>query len=323
MNHMSKGPARRIRLRAVVAFPAVAVALVISVALVLTPFGPAQGMTPAALPTPTPTPTEAATATTVPPTPDTTTVAPTTIPTTTASTTTAPTTAASATPAPNLTHSPGAAFGDHHVLARIEGSQLQANYLPMDEPVPNAAQFQTFRLRFRLHNAGALPITVAPRLEFRPELGGSFAVVPEQPQLGIPFHLNGEWVPSLGLGGHTMQGALGEDIALADFRIGKAAGLAMVGHRSMGANPDQPVTLPSDSYTEEEFTVTLSIDAKYLTGYELRITNGGTALTGTDVAVIRLGSPPAVKLSPGQHQGLPVPGPKSSSKPTSGAGVAK
>ena len=85
----------------------------------------------------------------------------------------------------------------------------------------------------------------------------------------------------------------------------------------MGANPDRPITLPAGSYTEEEFTVTLSIDAQYLTGYQLRITNGGTALTGTQVAEIRLGPAPAVQLSPGQRQGIAIVDPTTTS--TAGA----
>ena len=53
MKNMNKGPARRIRLRAVVAYPAVTVALVAAVALALTPFGPSQVMALAAAATPT------------------------------------------------------------------------------------------------------------------------------------------------------------------------------------------------------------------------------------------------------------------------------
>jgi len=291
--------------------PAFSVTIAISVALALTPFGPSQVValaattTPIAVvvpdPTATPTPTSAPTSTATP-TP------------TSAPASPAPSAASSPTSTPGpvlgLTVDPGAAFGDHHVLARIEGSQLQANYLPVDQPVPDAAQFQTFRVRFRLHNAGTAPITETPRLEFRPELGAGFVVVPETPKLGIPFYVNREWVPSLGVDGGTVEGPLGADIAVADLRIGKEGGLALIGHRSMGANPDRPVTLSANSYTEEEFTVKLSIDAKYLTGYELRITSGGTPLTGTDVAMIRLGAPPAVRLSPGQRHGVAVVAPK-------------
>jgi predicted CXXCH cytochrome family protein len=311
---LNSDTARRARVRTVMGHPAFSVTIAISVALALTPFGPSQVValaattTPIAIavpdPTATPTPTTAPTSTATP----TTTSAPASA---AASNPPSATSSATSTPGPvlGLTVDPGAAFGDHHVLARIEGSQLQANYLPVDQPVPDAAQFQTFRVRFRLHNAGTAPITETPRLEFRPELGAGFVVVPEKPKLGIPFYVSREWVPSLGVDGGTIEGPLGADIAVADLRIGKEGGLALIGHRSMGANPDRQITLPSSSYTEEEFTVRLSIDAKYLTGYELRITNGGTPLTGTDVAMIRLGAPPAVRLSPGQRHGVAVGAP--------------
>jgi hypothetical protein len=318
VKRMSKGPVRSIQLRAVVASPAVTLALVAAVALALTPLGPSEGVALAATTDPTATSTPMATTppTTNPATPPATPPAtdPATPPATAATSTTLPGTVASA--APGVGVSPGAAFGDHHVLARIEGPKLQASYLTVDAAVSDASQFQTFRVRFRLHNAGTVPITKTPQLEFRTETGTSgFVVVPEKPMPGIPLHLDREWVPSLGLGGGTMQGPLGADIAVADFRIGKEGGLAVIGHRSMGTNPDRALTLPSTSYTEEEFTVTLSMDAKYLTGYELRITNAGTPLTGTDVATIRLGAPPAVRLTPGQHQGVAVGAPKATAAP--------
>jgi predicted CXXCH cytochrome family protein len=208
---------------------------------------------------------------------------------------------------PNLAPAPGEAV-DHHVLARI-GADFQATYLATDAVVLDGAQFQTFRVRFQMHNAGTVPITSAPQLEFRPDGAPGFAVVPEKAQLGIPLHLTREWVPSLGLDGGTMQGPLGEDIAVADFKLPSQVGQAAVGHHSMGTNPDAPMTLPAASYTEQEFTVRLAIDAQYLTGYELRITDGGTALAGTQVARIVVGPQPEVQLSPGQRQGARVDDP--------------
>jgi predicted CXXCH cytochrome family protein len=304
---MSKGPVRHIRLRAAVAYPSVTVALVAVMALALTSFGSSQVTALAATTDPTPT----ASATTDP----TPTASATTDPTPTASATTGPAPAATtapgtvASPTPGLGVSPGAPFSDHHVVARIEGPALPASYLPIDAPVSDASQFQTFRVRFRLNNAGTDPLTATPQLEYRPEGASGYIVVPDKPQLGIAFHVDREWVPS---GDGTIRGPLGEGIAVADFRMGTEGGLAMTGHHSMGANPDQPITLPSGSYTEEEFTVTLSMDAKYLTGYDLRITNGGAPLT-TDVATIGLGAPPVVQLSPGQRQGVPVVDPSTTS----------
>ena len=287
--------------------PALSVTIAISVALALTPYGPSQlsavavSGTPIAVAVPAPTssavPTSAPTSTSTPSPTDTTTPSPTVL---------------------GLTVDPGAAFGDHHVLARIEGSQMQANYLPVDEPVLGALPHQRVRVRFRLHNTGTTATTMTPRLEYRTEGAGSFLVVPEQPELGIPMHAAQEWIPSLDLLGGTMLGPLGADIAVADLRMGAEGGLAITGHRSMGANPDQPMTLPTDSYTEQEFTVELTSDAQYLSGYELRITDGGTPLTGTDVAVIRLGDLPTVPANPDDHQGIAVADPT----PPSAAGSA-
>jgi predicted CXXCH cytochrome family protein len=324
VNSLNNNKARHVHVRAVVTYPAVTVALVASMALALTSFAPSQisafgaTTTPAATSTTTPTATATTTptaTTTAPPTPA---AAPTT------STGPTPTVAISPapTPVPGLVVAPGAAFSDHHVLARIQGATFQANYLPVDEPVLDASPFQTFRVRFRVHNAGTATITATPRLEFRPEAGAGFAVVPQQPEQGIPFYVAREWIPSLGLGGGTKEGPLGEDITAADLRIGTEGGLAMIGHHSMGANPDRPLILPAASYTEEEFTVKVSIDAKFLTSYELRITDAGTPLTGTDVATIRLGAPPAVHLSPDQHQGVAVVGPKDTKPAPSSAGSA-
>jgi predicted CXXCH cytochrome family protein len=308
---MNSGTARHVRVRAVVAHPAVTVALVVSVALALTPFGPSKVMalTAPAVPAATAAPTSTPSPTTTP------------LTTSTTSSTTSATPSPTANPSPSSTvvAVPGATPVDHHVIARIEGPSFQASYLPVDVSVLDAEPFQRFRVRFQLHNAGTAPITVTPRLEYRANAGGSYTVVPEEPVEGVPFHMAREWVPSLGLGGGTMQGPLGEDIAVADLRIAKEAGFAVTGHHSMGANPDQPVTLPSGSYTEEEFTVKLSIDAKFLTGYELRITDAGTPLAGMDPAELRLGAPPAVLLSPDQHQGVAVPDPTPATSTVRGA----
>jgi hypothetical protein len=182
----------------------------------------------------------------------------------------------------------------------------------------DATQFQTIRVRFTMNNAGASPITAAPQLEYRPEGSIRYTVVPERALNGIPLHMVREWV--LSPGGGTKQGPLGADIPVAGFLTGnRGGGLAMIGHRSMGANPDRPVTLPSDSFTEQEFTVRLTMDAEYLTGYEFRITDGRTELAGTQVATLRLGPAPALRLSPGQHKGLAVSEPR----PAGRAGVVR
>ncbi len=311
---MSKSPVRRIRLRAVVAYPAVA--LVAALALAITPFSPAQGLTLAVLPTPTDTLAATAVPTTAAPTSVPTTDVPTSVPTsapTGVPATTVPTLVLTTAPGPVPNPTPGvdpslapavAVPVAQHVLALVEDAGLEASYLAVDAPVLDGSQFQTFRVRFQLRNDGTETITQTPQLEYRADGAAAFAAVPEAPQLGSPLHVAQEWVPSLG--GGTKQGPLEEDIVAADFKMPLSAGEAVVGHHSMGANPDVPITIPAASYTEQEFTVQLTMDAKYLTGYELRITDGGTALAGTQVARIVLGPQPVLQLSTGQRQGVVV-----------------
>jgi hypothetical protein len=327
---MYNDKAHHVRVRAVVAYPAISVALVVSAAFAL---GPSPVMAFAATPTPTattglsapPSPTPTATtalSASLSPTP-TATTAPSANPATsganpaTSGATPSPTAIASASSGSAV---PSGGPVDHHVLARIEGSGLQARYLAVDASITDASQFQTLRLRFKMHNAGTAAVTAAPQLEYRANGSTGYTVVPEALLKGIPFRVDREWVPNAGPGGGTKQGPLGEDIAVAKFLTGnEGGGLAMTGHHSMGANPDQQITLPPDSYTEQEFTVQVTMDAKYLTGYDFRITNGRTMLAGSQVATVSLGLAPALQLSPGQHKGVAVDGPK----PTIRTGVSK
>jgi len=293
---MNNDKARRVRVRAVVAYPALSAAIVVSVAL-LSALSPvtALGATPA------PTTTAAPGAT--PSTPQVTT------------TLSAPSTS-SATPSPTAlsSASPGGPQGipvDHHMLARLQRSGAEAKYLAVDASITDASQFQSIRMRFKLHNSGAASITAAPQLEYRLQGSAGYTVVPEALLRGIPFRVDREWVPSGTAAGGTKQSPLGEDIAVSKLLTGnQGGGLAVTGHHSMGANPDRTMTLAPGSYTEQEFTVLLTMDAKSLSSYEFRITNGHTMLAGTQVATIRLGPPPALKLSPGQHKGVAVEAPK-------------
>jgi hypothetical protein len=296
---------RRVHLRAVVAYPAATAALGVSFALALTSFGPSPVTALAATPSPTATTAPSATSSTTPPV----TATPgATVPGTTPSTTLViPSPAA----IPSMSSGGTGVPVDHHVLARIDGSGAHAKYLAVDAPIADASQFQSVRMRFKMHNAGTTPITAAPQLEYRLHGSSFYTVVPEALLKGIPFRVDREWVPSGNPAGGTRQSPLGEEIAVDKFLTGdQGGGLAMTGHHSMGANPDRAVTLPSDSYTEQEFTVLLTMDAKYLSTYEFRITNGHTMLAGSQVATIRLGAPPALRLSPGQHKGVAVQAPK-------------
>jgi hypothetical protein len=201
------------------------------------------------------------------------------------------------------------------MLARIKGSGVAPQYLAVDASITDASQFQSVRMRFKLHNSGATPIKAAPQLEYRLRGSVRYTVVPEALLRGIPFRVDREWVRSAAAGGGTKQSPLGEDIAVSKLLTGsQGGGFAVTGHHSMGANPDRAMTLAPGSYTEQEFTVLVTMDAKSLSTYEFRITNGHTMLAGAQVATIRLGPPPALKLSPGQHKGVAVEAPKPASR---------
>jgi len=320
---MSKGPAQRIRLRAVVAYPAVSVALVAAVALALTPFGPSQVTAFAATATPTETTAATGTATDVPSPTTTDAPSPTTTDAASPPSTDSATTSLATTPIPDVTPSPApipslaslvsplVAAGisvDHHILAAVTPG-ADPTYLALDASVPDGSQFQTFRVRFQVQNTGTAvaPIVTTPRLEYRVQGSAESFVVPEKPEPGIPFHMAGEWIT--GPNGGTVQGPLEAGIAVGDFRTGSGgSAVAVAGHHSMSKNPDVPISLPAASYTEEEFTVGLSIDAQYNTTYELRITDGGADI-GPDVANIGLGVAPAPQSSPDQRQGTTVADP--------------
>jgi predicted CXXCH cytochrome family protein len=183
----------------------------------------------------------------------------------------------------------------HSVLARIDGAQFLATYLPVDAPLLDAQQLQTFRVRFQVDNATTAPITVNPRLEYRQDGRDGYVIVPEDAQPGAAFSVTRERVSD---SGGSTQSPLGADIAATDLMTGNDAGrTAVSGHHSMGLNPDAPLTLPANSYTEQEFTVRLTADADYLGSYDLRITDAGTTLTETATASIHVGARPPVPVA--------------------------
>jgi predicted CXXCH cytochrome family protein len=205
---------------------------------------------------------------------------------------------ASPTAAPTALSAPAEAAVSHLVFARIDDASFLATYLPVDAPLLDEPQLQAFRVRFHVDNATTDPITLDPQLEYRPDGGDGYIVVPQEPQAGEAFQVAREWVS--GPGGPT-QSPLGADIAVTDLMVSDDSGdLAVSGHHSMGLNPDLPIILPANSYTEQEFTVQLTVDAQHLSGYDLRITDAGTALTGTAIASVRVSARPALPAAAGQ-----------------------
>ena len=201
---------------------------------------------------------------------------------------------------------------EHRTLGRIDGPGLGASYLPEDAPLRGAQRFDALRVRFQIRNADDLPVTVTPQLEYRLATDGAFTVVPDRdPEYGIAFYVAPEWVRSHGPYGGTDLGPDGEEIAEGSVMSqdkDDPGERPVRGRHSMGANPELPMTLAPSSYTEVEFSVRATVDAQYLTGYEFRITDAGTPITGAATATVIMGPQPPLLLSPGQRTGIPVAG---------------
>jgi len=197
----------------------------------------------------------------------------------------------------------------HDTLAKIDSTSFEASYLPVDAPILDTQRFDVLRMRFQLRNADTVPVTLTPQLEFRPWDDDAYAIVPEGSDLGSAFRMYREWARPPELHGLSEQGPASADIPPGALRIDdtdSARQKPVPGKHSLVRNPTPVITLGPLSYTEVEFSVEASIDAEYLTTYQLRLTDGGTALPGAVTATIRTGAEPPLLLSPGQRQGTPV-----------------
>ncbi len=232
-------------------------------------------------------------------------------PTPTGTSTSDPVPSPSPAPAPGVSPLPtgaattSAVTSEHVMLARVSGAPSTASYLSADTAVTDASVFSTFRVRFEVANPGDTAQVLAPRLEYRKVGDPAYAPVPAQAVVGEPLHLEHEWVAAAG--GGNQQGPAAQDIAPSDLMTcTDPAAPGVTGRHDMAANPGGPLTVPGSSCTEEELTVGLSIDATYGASYELRLTDGGTAIAGQAPATIELGATPVVQLSSGQRQGSTV-----------------
>jgi predicted CXXCH cytochrome family protein len=157
-----------------------------------------------------------------------------------------------------------------------------------------------------------------PWLEIRAVGSATWKPLATETGAGAPFYLGTEWRPVLG-GRGTVVGPVEEPIAVGDLRMrdrDDPTQTALAGRRLMGRQAAPRLTIPANAYTEVEFTVRATIDAPYTSTYELRLTDAGDALAGAVTARLSVGPRPPVRLSPGQQDGIPVPGPDEATAPT-------
>lgn len=208
---------------------------------------------------------------------------------------TAASASASATPSPTDTPAPSVAQGLRGaglVLATVPADGGAATYLAPGEPLSGVLPFDDFRLDTLVANVATEDASWTPRLEYRPAGSGDFAVVPTQAVPGVPFHTAPEWVAS-GAGTKTAPATV--PLPAAEAHLASPAGLvAADGRRASGPNPDRARDSVAGTATEQEFSVGVSIDATFGASYELRITDAGALIPELGVAVVTIGSAPAV-----------------------------
>jgi predicted CXXCH cytochrome family protein len=198
---------------------------------------------------------------------------------------------------------------EHVTVARIDSVSHEAAYLAPNEPLDGVGRYDVFRIRFQVRNADVVPVTLIPRLQYRPAGGTDFADVPNGKRaLTVPFYVGREWRPASD-GRGTVPGPDAEPIPAEDLRVRDRDDESQepaAGERLMGSRQARQTTLAGETYTEVEFTVRATRALPLGEAFELRLVDDGRAILGAVVAGVRTASLPALSLSPGQREGVPV-----------------
>lgn len=210
-----------------------------------------------------------------------------------------------ATSAPAVTEAPPAvpAAGLHvaHVWVDDMGRPTGTRSAGLiDTERSSIERFHVYVVRFQVVNLTDAEIVLKPTLQVAAD-GATFTPVPAvDPVSGDPFYAASDQARSYDVR------AL--EIAVGDLRLATSASpdaLATAGTSAWGVNPAGPLTLPAHSFSEVEFALRATADAEWLTAYQLRLTDGDTALDGPRADLV-MRAKPAVRLSPGQREGTDV-----------------
>ncbi|HEX7399240.1 MAG TPA: hypothetical protein VF302_05685, partial [Candidatus Limnocylindrales bacterium] len=212
---------------------------------------------------------------------------------------------------------------EHSVLARVEPVTQDPTYLATDADLAGVLRFDAFRVRFQVRNADLPAAVLVPHLQYRLGGLGAFADVPVGDSLaGVPFYVAAEWRRT-GVGTGTLPGPAQEPINAREIAIrdtDDATQAPAPGRRVMGRAGVTTIAVPGDSYTEVEFTVRASVDLPRGRRFELRLTDGGQAITGATTARVISEPTPRVELTPGQRDGVPV-GPPVDARTSNSRGI--
>ncbi|OGO57973.1 MAG: hypothetical protein A2Z32_01630 [Chloroflexi bacterium RBG_16_69_14] len=212
---------------------------------------------------------------------------------------------------------------EHVTFARIAPVTHQALYEAQDAPLLGVQPLDSLRVRLQVRNADLVAAALEPWLEIRAIGSAAWQPLATESEVGAPFYLGTEWRPAPG-GRGTIVGPAEEAIAVGDLRTrdrDDPTQTALAGRRLMGRQTSPRLTIPGDAYTEVEFTVRATIDAPYASAYELRLTDAGDPLPGAVTARLSVGSRLPLRLSPGQRDGVPVPGPDEATAPAAWSAV--
>ncbi|GEM_PF-2748111 len=142
-----------------------------------------------------------------------------------------------------------------------------------NSPATGMPRETSFRVRFQLYNNGELNATWTPRLDWTATSGSGYAAVPTTSGADA-FYVAG-----------TLWYASGAVIATGNFGLGTGTGTAQAGVAYDAENPAaSAIGLSSGNYTEVEFNIRANGNAVLGSSYYFRLTNGGVALNGYDVA---------------------------------------
>ena len=172
----------------------------------------------------------------------------------------------------------------------------------VDAPLDAAQRFTVYRVRFQLVNDADADATLVPVLEFSGKAADWTAVPMVDPDHGKAFYIASD-------DGRVFNERR-TTIAVADLRLAQSAdplASAVPGQGSAGLKL-AAVDLPAHSYTEVEFAVRATVDAKWGADYRFRLVDGSTELPGVGAELV-MGAKPALDLSPGQRKGKPVDDP--------------
>ena len=264
---------------------------------------PTPAPTAASTPVPAPTPTPVATATPSPAP----TATPVAAPAPTPSPTPTPTPIATQDPegpaAPTPTPAPAGLEVTHAWIETLDAAGAVTARSDVDAVVAGVGRFEVYRVRFQVVNAGDEPLEFAPVLDWglEPAPAGWARVPVVDPAPGQPFYAASD-------AGRTFRVAT-TSIPVSDLRLAAGpdpAGRPVAGLSSAGVNPGPRLTLPARSFTEVEFAIRATKDARWLGAYAFRLTDdGGTDVAGVSANVVLRAKPP-VRLTPGQRAGVAV-----------------